>query len=77
MHWAKNDRVRAVFVEEVKILKNKPLTQKRDFDVLGKFLGGAPTSTADFVRVLFVIMFVIVPSILDVPRGLPYGSWKL
>ena len=31
----KNDRVRAVFVEEVKILENKPFAQNRDFRRFG------------------------------------------
>ena len=35
MNWAKNDRVRAVFVEEVKILENKPFAQNRNFRRFG------------------------------------------
>ena len=35
MNWTKNDRVRAVFVEEVKILENKPFAQNRDFRRFG------------------------------------------
>ena len=35
MNWAKNARVRAVFVEGVKILENKPFAQNCDFQSFG------------------------------------------
>jgi len=31
VNWAKNDRVRAVFVDNVKTLENKSFTQNRNF----------------------------------------------
>ena len=36
MNWAKNDQVRAVFVESVKILENLRFAQNAIFDVLAE-----------------------------------------
>ena len=45
MNWAKNERVRAVFVAEVKIPENEPFRQNHDFRHFGgnfDFYGTGP-----------------------------------
>ena len=49
MNWAKNERVRAVFVAEVKIPENEPFRQNHDFRHFGgnfDFYGTGPISGA-------------------------------